>query len=81
MVPAYLIVLLQFVIFKKCLLNSAHDLEDNEDTTFYSYLLEQVGWYVNRTVLKKWVRRYIYILLAVATLCWQLLLGFDPLLF
>ncbi len=81
MVSAYVIVLLQFLIFNRCLLNAKHDLEDAEDTTFYSYLFEQLGYYPNRKVLKLWVRRYVYIILSLLTLFWQLVLGFDPLIF
>lgn len=81
MVSAYGIVLLQFLIFKRCLLNKSHALEDADDATFYSYLLEQIGFQPDRRRLKLWVRRYIYILLAAFTLIWQLLLNFEPLLF
>lgn len=81
MVTAYGIVLLQFLIFKRCLLNKSHALEDAEDATFYSYLLELLGFKVNRTLLKLWVRRYVYFLLAAFTLVWQLWLGYNPLLF
>lgn len=80
MVPAYLIVLLQFLIFKRCLLNSRHALDDTDDTTFYSYLFEQLGYRPNRRVLKLWVRRYFYIILSALTLVWQVLLGIEPLL-
>lgn len=79
MVPAYLIVLLQFLIFNRCLLNAKHDLGDDNDTTFYSYLFEKLGWQVNRSTLKLWVRRYFYIILASFTLLWQVALGFKPL--
>ena len=81
MVPAYLIVLLQFVIFGRCLLNGQHKLDDGNDTTFYSYLFDKVGITVNKATLKIWVRRYFYVILSVITLVWQLVLGFKPLLF
>lgn len=81
MVSAYMIVLLQFLIFNRCLLNSSHDLDDADDTTFYSYLFELLGYQPNKRVLKIWVRRYFYVILSVITLVWQLVLGFDPLLF
>lgn len=80
MVPAYLVVLLQFVIFKRCLLNSRHALSDAGDTTFYSYLFEQIGYRPNRKTLKLWVRRYFYVILSAFTLFWQVLLGVEPLL-
>jgi hypothetical protein len=81
MVTAYMIVLLQFLIFNRCLLNAKHDLDVSEDTTFYSYLFEKLGYYPNRSVLKKWVRRYVYLILSGFTIIWQLVLGFNPLLF
>lgn len=81
MVPAYLIVLLQFLIFKRCLLNGSHKLDDSSDTTFYSYLFEKLGIHVNRSTLKVWVRRYFYVILSAFTLLWQLVLGIEPLLF
>lgn len=81
MVPAYLIVLLQFVIFGRCLLNGQHKLDDGNDTTFYSYLFDKLGITVNKATLKIWVRRYFYVILSAITLLWQLVLGFKPLLF
>lgn len=81
MVTGYMIVMLQFLIFGRCLLNSKHDLEDDNDTTFYSYLFEKIGYHPNRATLKLWVRRYFYIILSVITLIWQVVLGFEPLLF
>lgn len=79
LVPAYLLVLLQFLIFNRCLLNAQHDLKDENDTTFYSYLFEKMGWQPNRSTLKLWVRRYFYIILAAFTLLWQKVLGFQAL--
>lgn len=81
MLPAYLIVLLQFLIFKRCLLNNGHELDDADDTTFYSYIFEKLGIRVNRATLKLWVRRYFYLILSVVTLLWQLVLGVEPVLF
>lgn len=81
MVPAYLIVLLQFLIFKRCLLNGKHQLDDDNDTTFYSYIFEKLGIRVNRATLKLLVRRYFYVILSILTLVWQLVLGFEPVLF
>jgi len=81
MVTAYTIVMVQFMIFGRCLLNGKHDLDDGNDTTFYSYLLEQLGIHTNRSTLKLWVRRYVYIILGAVAVIWQLVLGFEPLLF
>lgn len=81
MVLAYGIVILQFMVFNKCLLNAKHDLSDANDATFYSYLLEEIGVAVNRKKLKLFVRRYLYVVLAAVTLLWQLVFGFKPILF
>lgn len=81
MITAYMIVLVQFMIFGRCLLNKSHGLEDDGESTFYSYLLEQVGFKPERKVLRVWVRNYIYIILTAVTVLWQLVLGFEPLLF
>jgi hypothetical protein len=80
-VSGYLIVVLQFIVFKRCLLNAKHDLDISEDTTFYSHLLESIGFKIDRTRLKLFVRRYLYLLLAILTLVWQLILNHEPLLF
>jgi len=63
------------------LLNSRHSLGDDNDTTFYSYLFEKIGYYPNRRVLKLWIRRYVYIILSVVSFLWQYVAGFEPLLF
>ncbi|MEZ5056341.1 MAG: hypothetical protein R2879_04815 [Saprospiraceae bacterium] len=80
LVPIYLLVLIQFVIFGRCLMNGQHGLDDS-DATFYSYLLEKGNIHLNRKQLKLFVRRYLYIILSAITLIWQVVLGFDPLLF
>lgn len=81
MVTAYLLVVLQFMVFGRCLLNARHDLADENDATFYSYLLEKFGYHPNRQTLKYWVHRYVYLFLAALTLLWQVVLGYEPLLF
>lgn len=81
MLIAYGIVILQFMVFNKCLLNAKHDLSDANDATFYSYLLEQLGVEVNRKKLKGFVRKYLYLLLGAVAVFWQLVLGFQPMLF
>ena len=81
MVSAYSLVILQFIIFKRCLLNAKHDLDVSDDTTFYSHLLESVGLKPDRTKIKKVVRNYLYLLLALITLIWQVVLKQEALLF
>ncbi len=81
LVPCYFVILLQFLVFDRCLLNAKHDLGTENDATFYSLLFEMMGFSVNRKVLKFWVRRYVYLILATFTIFWQVVLGFAPLLF
>ncbi|MEN0005734.1 MAG: hypothetical protein AAF798_16420, partial [Bacteroidota bacterium] len=80
-VPAYAIVLLQFIIFKQCLLNATHDLNTEDDATFYSTLFEIIGFRPDRKRLKLFVRRYLYVLMIGITLWWQIGLGKAPLFF
>ncbi len=83
MVTAYGLVLIQFLIFNRCLLNAKHNLdtETDKDATFYSYLFEKVGYNPNKRTLKLIVRRYLYIILSTITILWQVVFGFKPLLF
>lgn len=81
MIAAYTIVVLQFIVFDRCLLNAQHNLTDSEDSTFYSYLFEACGMTVNRPFIRMIVRKYLYVLLGLFTLLWQVILGFKPLLF
>lgn len=81
MVTAYLTVILQFMVFNKCLLNAKHDLKTEGEATFYSYLFEQLGLQVDRPRLKRFVRRFLYPLLGIFTIVWQVYLGIEALLF
>ena len=78
---AYAVVLLQFFIFKRCLMNERHELPEEDDATFYSHLLERMGFHPNRKKLKFFIRRVLYILLGIFSFIWQWGLGHDPLLF
>lgn len=77
---AYSIVLLQFVFFKRCLMNEGHALDDDGDFTFYAFLLEQVGFKPNRAKTRKFVRFWIYIIMGAFTILWQIVLEFEPLI-
>ena len=82
-VPIYALVLLQFMVFNRCVMNGTHELNDGDDgdSTFYSYLLESLGVKTNRPKLKKFVRRYLYFVLTAIALTWQIVLNQQPLLF
>jgi hypothetical protein len=81
MIGAYTIIMLQFLVFKKCLLNDKHELAESEDSTFYTYLLETQGFKVNRPLIKFIVRKVLYPVFGVLTLILQLHFGYKPLLF
>ena len=80
MITAYCIVLLQFLVFNRCLMNVKHDLSEDEHMTFYAYLFESVGIHFNRRKLKIFVRKWLYACLGVFTLILQLVLHYQPLL-
>ena len=81
LVPVYAGVVLQFLIFKRCLMNESHDLDDSEDETLYSQLLERMGFRPDRKILKRLVRVYLYPVMILFTLYWQVYMGKDSLLF
>lgn len=78
---AYAAVVLQFTVFKRCLMNKTHALDDTDnDHTFYAYLLEQhLGLRLPRVKVKRFVRFWKYLLLSGFTLFWQLGLKKTPL--
>ncbi len=81
-IAVYIIVLLQFAFLGRCVINREHDLSDaDEDSTFYAFILETVGFKPNRKKVKRFVRWYLYFILTATTLIWQLGLGNTPLLF
>jgi Na+/glutamate symporter len=81
-IAVYAIVLLQFFVFGRCVLNRVHDLTDEQnDSTFYAFLMETVGFRVNYAKVKRFVRFYLYFILTGITLMWQLVLDNAPLLF
>lgn len=81
MVVAYTLVQLQFVFLNRCVMNKGHALEEVDDYTFYAFLLEMVGFQPNRKVVKFITRKMIYVGLALVAVLWQVVLGFEPLLF
>lgn len=79
MLVAYALVVLQFVAFQKCLLNAQHGLMEDQDpdATFYSEILSTVGIDHHKKKLKRFVRTWLYPLLALWTLVLQLFLGWN----
>ena len=82
MLPAYILLLLQFLILGKCILNDKHDLNDSEDdNTFYAFLIQQLGFTPNKQKVKTFVRGPLIFLFIIATILWQLVLKMPALLF
>lgn len=81
MVPLYFLVSAQFYIFKSCLMNKHHGLDESNEHTFYAELFELMGFQPNRRKLKIFIRKYLNIILVSVTLIWQLGLGVKPLFF
>jgi hypothetical protein len=81
MIPLYFLISAQFIIFKSCLMNKHHGLDESDDHTFYAELFELLGFQPNRRKLKKFIRGYLHVILAIITLIWQLGLKIKPLLF
>ena len=80
MVAIYGLVLLQFLVLKRCVMNAGHELEEGEGVTFYAYLLERLGIHFPRVPLKKFVRGQLYIWLSAGVIVLQLVIGYHPLI-
>ncbi len=81
MIPLYIMVSAQFIIFKSCLMNKHHGLDESDDLTFYAELFELMGFQPNRRKLKLFIRNYLNIILIAVTLGWQVGLDIKPLFF
>lgn len=76
---AYGLVLLQFLVFNRCLINAQHDLKESDDhNTFYAELLESVGIRFKRKPLKVFVRGWLYGLLGLFAFLIQFFGGYNP---
>ena len=81
MIPIYVLVTIQFIVFKSCLMNKHHGLDESDDHTFYAELLEMMGFQPDRRKLKIFIREYLNVILVLVTLVWQLGFRIEPLLF
>jgi hypothetical protein len=77
----YAVVHLQFAVFGRCLMNNMHNLDEGDDKILYTDVLEALGFRPNRKRLKFFIRRVLYPVLAMVAIVWQLVLGFQPLIF
>jgi len=62
-------------------MNADHGLEEKNNATFYSFMLESMGFHTNRKVLKFMVRNVLYIALGAMAVFYQVHLGYAPILF
>ncbi len=81
LLPVYAMVVLQFLVFNRCLLNKEHSLGEDDNMTFYAHLLEMVGFNFKRENVKIFCRKLLYPILTTMTIVWQILLGNTPTLF
>jgi hypothetical protein len=80
-VPIFVITIIQHAIFGRCLLNAKHGLSETDGSTFYSELIERLGFQPNKVAVRFFVRKILYPLLTIVTLIWQVVLGNKPLWF
>ena len=81
LVPLYGLVMLQFAVFGRCLMNEQHGLRETEERIFYTELLEKLGFRPEPRLLKRVVRGWLYPTLAAVAVLWQVLLEKPHLLF
>lgn len=80
-VVVYAVVMIQFAIWGKCLMNEHHGLDESDGRIFYTELLEKIGFQPNPYWVKTIVRQWLYPFLALVSVVWQLVLGHAPLWF
>jgi hypothetical protein len=80
-VPVFVLTIAQHAIFGRCLLNAKHGLSEEDGSTFYSDLIERLGFEPNKKAIRFFVRKILYTSLTIVTLIWQVYLGNQPLLF
>ena len=81
MMLAYALVIAQFRVLNRCIVNELHGVPDGDEQyeqTFYSQWFEMMGFRPNRRKLKDFIRKYLHELLALFTLVWQLVLEHKP---
>lgn len=78
-VAAYSLVMLQFHVFGRCLMNEQHGLKEEGNRIFYTDLLEKLNLHFDRARVKFFVRRVLYPLMAFVSVVWQVWLENAPL--
>jgi hypothetical protein len=80
-VAVYTAVMIQFAIWGKCLMNEHHGLDESNGRIFYTEVLEKIGFQPNPYWVKTIVRQWLYPILAMVSVLWQVMLGHPPLWF
>ncbi len=81
MIFAYCMVQLQYKLLNKCIMNEGHALKEENNNTFYHFLLTKMGFRLDKSLVKFVVRKRLNIFLGLFVILWQVVLGFKPLLF
>lgn len=80
-IMVYAAVMIQFAVWGKCLMNEHHGLDESGGRIFYTDLLEKMGFQPNPYLVKTIVRQWLYPILALVSIVWQVVLGNAPILF
>jgi hypothetical protein len=82
MLLAYALVHLQYFVFKRCVMNASHGLDESmdPDETFYGQLLDLVSIPHNKRRLKRFARGPLYPILGLMAYLWQVVYGVPSLL-
>jgi hypothetical protein len=78
---AYTLVMLQFTVFGKCLMNEHHGLDEAGNRIFYTDLMEMLGFSPDRARVKFIVRKLLYPALALVAIIWQVAAEQEPWMF
>jgi len=71
---------IQIIIFKGCVLTLAQFEKEGKQMTIYTYVLESLGFKVNRQKMK-FIARYIMpIIIFLIAILWQILLNKNPII-
>lgn len=81
MLVCYLIVFLQHVVLKKCVLNDTHGTAEEDYNTFYFLVFETLGFKPNKKKLHFLARKVFVPSLAAFTYLWQVGLGMESIVF
>ncbi len=76
-----IILFLEYAIFQGCILTNAQFGKKDKNMTFYTIYLEMLGFHFNRKKLKFFIRYIMPFIVLALALIWQVMLGFDVLIY